>query len=77
MAEIIGVKRPAWPVRMEINGKGVKLNADGSVEGDIDEFIKEGEGYKGDLGPLGVPLWLVLIHLREEKIFQNFSKNQV
>lgn len=66
MSNIIGLKKSIWPVEMRINGKVVKLNFDGSVEGDIEEFLKQAENFKGDIGEMGVPLWLVIKMIREE-----------
>ena len=66
MTSIIGLKKSIWPVEMRINGKIVKLNFDGSVEGDVEEFLKQAESFKGDIGEMGVPLWLVIKMIREE-----------
>tara|TARA_R100000781_G_scaffold113510_2_gene82142 strand:- start:755 stop:973 length:219 start_codon:yes stop_codon:yes gene_type:complete len=66
MTNIIGLKKSIWPIEMRINGKIVKLNFDGSVEGDVEEFLEQAESFKGDIGEMGVPLWLVIKMIREE-----------
>tara|TARA_R110002074_G_C12115946_1_gene626616 strand:+ start:131 stop:340 length:210 start_codon:yes stop_codon:yes gene_type:complete len=67
MNKIIGLKKSIWPVEIQINGQIIKLNFDGSVEGDVENFLKQVENFKGEIGEMGVPLWLVIEMIRKNK----------
>jgi hypothetical protein len=74
---IIGMDKPVFPAKCSIINRAgkevtVTLHIDGTVTGQIDEYIEAAAGFKGSAGSLTVVIWLLIAEIRR----QQFNEEQ-